>query len=109
MGLDELLGGDGGVKDLGKLGATFRLGLSGAVGEEDVRNLLRASVGGKSFLLGEIFPPEKRTYLDTELIVAVQDLQGSPRLWDQSVAVNQDTIDVKSESHVLCGCGLLLC
>jgi hypothetical protein len=59
MGLDELLGGDGGVKDLGKLGATFRLGLSGAVRKEDVRDLLGASAG-KAFFWREIVSPEKK-------------------------------------------------
>ena len=71
------------VENLGKLVDTGLLRLTATVGEEDVRNL------------------------DAELVVAVQDLEGTLTLWNESVTVNQDTIDVEDKGHVLGGANSL--
>jgi hypothetical protein len=81
--LDELLGRDGVVENLGELLATGRLGLTGAVGEEDVGDL------------------------DAELVVSVENLENTLALGDQAVTVDKDTVDVEDESHVLGGIDLL--
>lgn len=83
MGLDELLGGNGRVEDLGKLLATLRLYLSRSVCEENVWDF------------------------DAELVVAIQDFQHPLSFWDQSVSVYQDSVDVECKSHVFGGAGLL--
>ena len=80
--LDELLGGDRGSENLGELLATLRLDLSGTVGQEDVWDL------------------------DAELVITVEDLQNTLSLWDQAVTVNEDSVNVESESHILSGSGL---
>lgn len=81
--LDELVDTDGVAEDLGKLLATSIFTLTGTVGKEDVRNL------------------------DSELVIAVEDLEGALTLGDQTITVNQDTVNVESESHVLGGLDLL--
>lgn len=75
--LDELLGRDGVAQDLGQLLATSLLGLTRAVGQEDVRNL------------------------DTKLVVTVEDLESSLALGDQTVTVDEHTVNVKGKGHVL--------
>ena len=80
--LDELLGGDRGSENLRELLAALRLDLSGTVGQEDVWDL------------------------DAELVVTVEDLQNTLSLWDQTVTVNEDSVNVESESHILSGSGL---
>jgi hypothetical protein len=77
VGLDELVGADGVAQDLLELLATILLNLTGTVGEEDVRDL------------------------DAELVVSVEDLEGLLTLGDQTVTVDEDTVNVKGESHVL--------
>src|SRR5690242_1125314 len=81
--LDELIGGDGVVQDLGELLATRALELSGTVGQEDVGDL------------------------DTKLVVTVEDLKSALALGNQTVTVNKDTVNVENEGHVL-GLGNLL-
>ena len=81
--LDELLGGDGVVEDLGELVDTSLLRLTGTVGEEDVWDL------------------------DAELVVSVQDLEDALTLRDETVTVDEDTINVEDESHVLGSVDLL--
>jgi hypothetical protein len=81
--LDELVDTDGVAEDLGKLLATSIFTLTGTVGKEDVRNL------------------------DSELVITVEDLEGALTLGDQTITVNQDTVNVESESHVLGGLDLL--
>jgi hypothetical protein len=81
--LDELVDGDGVAENLGQLLATRDLALTGTVGKEDVRDL------------------------DAELVVTVEDLQSTLALRDQAVTVNEDTINVESESHVLGSVDLL--
>jgi hypothetical protein len=81
--LDELLGRDGVVEDLGELFDTGLLGLTGTVGKEDVRDL------------------------DAELVVSVQDLEHALTLGDQTVTVDKDTVNVEDESHILGGADLL--
>lgn len=44
--------------------------------------------------------------LDAELVVTVEDLQDTLALWDQTITVNEDSVDIESESHVLSGLGL---
>jgi len=77
VGLDELVGADRVAENLLELGATSSLNLTRSVGKEDVRDL------------------------DAELIVSVEDLKSLLTLRDQTVTVDEDTIDVESESHVL--------
>jgi hypothetical protein len=81
--LNKLLGGDGVVEDLGELLAAGRLGLTRAVGEEDVGDL------------------------DAELVVSVEDLEDTLALGDQAVTVDKDTVNVEDEGHILCGVDLL--
>jgi hypothetical protein len=81
--LDELLGRDGVVEDLRQLLDTSLLGLTGTVGKEDVGDL------------------------DAELVVSVQDLEDALALGDETVTVDEDTINVEDESHVLGGADLL--
>lgn len=40
--------------------------------------------------------------LDTKLVVAVEDLKGTTTLGDKTVTMDENTINVKGESHVLC-------
>lgn len=80
--LDKLLGGDWGSENLGELLATFGLDLSRTVCEEDVWDL------------------------DAKLVVTVENLQNTLALWDQTITVNEDSVDIESESHVLSGLGL---
>ena len=82
VGLDELLGGDWRSEDLGELLATLGLDLSGTVGEEDVRDL------------------------DAKLVVTVEDLQDTLALWDQTITVNENSVDVEGEGHILGSLGL---
>jgi hypothetical protein len=77
VGLDELVGADRVAENLLELGATSSLNLTRSVGKEDVRDL------------------------DAELIVSVEDLKSLLTLRDQTVTVDEYTIDVESESHVL--------
>jgi hypothetical protein len=83
VGLDELVGGNGVVEDLGELLASWAFELTRAVGEEDVRNL------------------------DAKFVVSVEDLEGALTLGDQAVTVDEHTVNVEDESHVLCGANLL--
>ena len=83
VGLDELVGGDGVLENLGQLLAAGSLKLSGTVGQEDVGNL------------------------DTELVVTVEDFEGTLALGDQAVTVDEHTVNVEDKSHVL-GLGDLL-
>src|SRR5699024_1388650 len=46
--------------------------------------------------------------LDTQLVVAVEHLEGFPGLGNGVVTVGQDTVNVESESHVLSSLHLLL-
>lgn len=39
--------------------------------------------------------------LDAQLVLAVEDFQSLPALWNQTITVNQHTIDVKGKGHVL--------
>lgn len=75
--LDELVGADRVAENLLELGATSSLDLTRSVGKEDVRNL------------------------DAELVVSIEDLKSLLTLRDQTVTVDEDTVDVESESHVL--------
>lgn len=77
VGLNKLLCADRLVKDLRELLASWCLRLSRTVCEKDVWNL------------------------DSKLVVAIQDLKGTLSLWNQSITVNQYTVDVENESHVL--------
>lgn len=77
VGLDELVRVDGVLEDLGQLLAAGRLDLARSVGEEDVGDL------------------------DAELIVSVQDLKSLAALGDETVAVDEHTVNVKGEGHVL--------
>ena len=81
--LDELLGGDGVVEDLGQLFDTGLLRLTRAVGKEDVGDL------------------------DAELVVSVQDFEDTLTLGDETVTVDKDTVNVKDKGHVLGGTNLL--
>jgi len=81
--LDELLGRDRVVEDLGELFDTGLLGLTRTVGKEDVGDL------------------------DAELVVAVQDLKNALTLGDEAVTVDKDTVNVEDEGHVLGGTNLL--
>jgi len=75
--LDELVGADGVAEDLLELLATSLLDLTRSVGEEDVGDL------------------------DAELVVSVEDLKSLLTLGDQTVTVDENTVNVKGESHVL--------
>ena len=81
--LDELLGRDGVVENLGELVDTGLLRLTRSVGEEDVGDL------------------------DAELVVSVQDLEDALTLGDETVTVDEDTVNVEDEGHVLSGANLL--
>lgn len=81
--LDELLGRDGVVEDLGELVDTSLLGLTGTVGKEDVGDF------------------------DAKLVVSVQDLEDALTLGNQTVTVDEDTVNVEDECHVLGGADLL--
>jgi len=81
--LDELVNADGVLDNLGELVATSSLGLAGTVGDEDVRDL------------------------DAELVVTVEDLQSTLALGDETVAVDEDTINIEDEGHVLGSLDLL--
>ncbi|KAI6748520.1 hypothetical protein HG530_015556 [Fusarium avenaceum] len=81
--LNELVGADRVAEDLLELLATILLNLTGTVGKENVRDL------------------------DAELVVSVEDLEGLLTLGDQTVTVNEDTVNVKGKGHVL-GLGDLL-
>lgn len=39
--------------------------------------------------------------LDAKLVLAVQDLESLSALWDQTVTVDEDTVNVEGEGHVL--------
>jgi hypothetical protein len=82
--LDELIGGDGRSQDLGELIYTGLLGLSRTVGEEDVRNL------------------------DTELVVAIEDLKDTFALRNKSITMDQDTVNVEDECHIFGRSNLLM-
>lgn len=75
--LDELVGADRVLEDLAELLATSRLDLTRSVGKENVGNL------------------------DAELVISVEDLKSLLTLRDQTVTVDEDTVNVKGESHVL--------
>ena len=77
--LDELVGRDGVADDFGELVTTILFEFTTTIGEKNVGDY------------------------DTEFVVAVEDLQGSFAFWDQSVPMDKNTVDVKSESHILCG------
>jgi hypothetical protein len=81
--LDELVRRDGRAENLGKLRAASEFRLARTVGKEDVRNL------------------------DAEFVVAVKDLKYTLSLRDQAVTVDQDTVDIENESHVLSSSHLL--
>jgi hypothetical protein len=81
--LDELLGRDGVVENLGQLFDTGLLGLTRAVGKEDVGDL------------------------DAELVVSVQNLEDALALGDETVTVDEDTVNVEDEGHVFGGANLL--
>lgn len=66
--LDELVGGDGVLEDLGELLASGGLRLARAVGEENVGNL------------------------DAELIVSIQDLENTLALGNEAVTVDESTL-----------------
>jgi hypothetical protein len=83
VGLDELVGGDGVVEDLGELFASWCLGLTRTVGEEDVRDL------------------------DAKFVVPVKDFEDALTLGDQAITVDEHTVNVEYEGHVLCGADLL--
>ena len=77
VGLNELIGADGVLEDLGELLGTGKLGLTRAVGKEDVGDL------------------------DAKLVVAVEHVQDLLALRDQTITVDEDTIDIEDEGHVL--------
>ena len=84
VGLNELVGGDGLLEDLGELSTASLLGLTTTVGEENVGDA------------------------DAELVIAVEHLEGDLGLLNGVVTVCQHTINVESEGHVLGLCSLLL-
>jgi len=45
--------------------------------------------------------------LDAELVVSVQDLEDALTLGDETVTVDEDTVNVEDEGHVLSGANLL--
>ena len=70
------------MEDLGELSAACGFRLAGTVGEEDMGDF------------------------DAEFIVAVKDLEGALAFWDQTITVDEDTVNVKGECHVFCSGGL---
>lgn len=83
VGLNELVDADGALDDVGELLTTSGLRLTGSVGDEDVGNL------------------------NTQLVVAVQDLENALSFGDETVTVDEDTVNVENESHVLGSLDLL--
>jgi hypothetical protein len=75
--LDELVGLDRVAKDLGELRTAILLDLTRSVGKEDVRDL------------------------DAKFVVTVKDLKSLLTLGDQTITMDENTINVKGEGHVL--------
>ena len=82
VGLNELLGRNWVLENLGELGAASDFRLARPIGEEDVRNF------------------------DAELVVSVQDLEYSLAFWNQTITVDKDTVNVECECHILSSSGL---
>ena len=83
MRLDELLAVHGLAENAGELVTTGLLRLARTIGEENVRDL------------------------DAKLVVTVQDLESTTALRDETVTVDEHTVDVEDETHVLGGLDLL--
>jgi len=71
------------VQDAGELLYSLGLRLAGAVCKENVRDL------------------------DAQLVVAIEDLKHTLALGDKAVTMDEDTVDIEHESHILCCTNLL--